>query len=79
MSYRTYKEWKKKGRQVKQGEKAVGRLNDGTSLFSKKQTKKIKNITKTRSSDDYYRNDYSGYDQDYDYEYGYDIGLPGQW
>ncbi len=40
MSYRTYEEWEVRGRVVKQGEKAAGRLNDGTALFSKGQTTK---------------------------------------
>jgi hypothetical protein len=77
MSYRTYKQWKNKGRQVKSGEQAVGRLTDGTCLFSKKQTKKIKNKVRTQEQSDYY----SGNTQDWDYyqESGENIGLPGQW
>jgi hypothetical protein len=77
MSYRTYKQWKKKGRQVIQGETAVGRLTDGTCLFSKKQTKKIKNKILPTEQSDYYTGNPD--DWDYDQEYGYNIGLPGQW
>ncbi len=77
MSYRTYNQWKKKGRQVKRGETAVGRLTDGTSLFAKKQTKKIKNLTRNKTHSDYYTGNTQ--DWDYDQEYGENIGLPGQW
>ncbi len=50
MSYRTYEEWEVRGRVVKQGEKAAGRLNDGTALFSKEQT--IKRLRHPRQQPD---------------------------
>lgn len=40
MCYRTLEQWNARGRQVKKGEKAAGRLNDNTPLFGKSQTKK---------------------------------------
>lgn len=41
MSYRSWDEWKARGRFIIKGEKSMGRLNDGTPLFGKEQTKKI--------------------------------------
>lgn len=41
MCYRTLEQWNARGRQVKKGEKAAGRLNDNTPLFGKSQTKKM--------------------------------------
>lgn len=41
MSYRSFQEWNARGRQIIKGEQCMGRLNDGTPLFGKEQTKKI--------------------------------------
>lgn len=40
MAYRTFNEWKARGRAVQKGEKALGFLLDGTAIFGKEQTKK---------------------------------------
>ena len=42
MTYRTYDEWLERGRQVKSGEVYSVKLRDGTALFHKEQTKKVK-------------------------------------
>lgn len=84
MAYRTYAEWQARGRYVIAGEKAMGKLNDGTAIFGKEQTKKIKassrlsNYTRDYSEDDSGDLDY-GMDWDEVQELGLDIGLPGQW
>lgn len=41
MSYRSFQEWNARGRQIIKGEQCMGRLNDGTPLFGKEQTKKV--------------------------------------
>lgn len=79
MSYRTYDEWKNRGRQVQKGEKSVGSLNDGTKLFSKNQTKKIKQQSKNTNYNEYYYPCTDYYHDDEYNENGIDIGLPGQW
>lgn len=41
MKLRTLKEWNAKGRLIKKGSKAIQFNDDGTALFSKKQTHKV--------------------------------------
>ena len=83
MSYRTMSEWNARGRQVKKGEKSMGRLNDNTPLFGKEQTRKTP--PRQQRSFGYSSGSSCGtnWDQSMDwdemYEMGYDIGLPGQW
>lgn len=80
MSYRTLAEWNARGRQVKKGEKSVGRLNDNTPIFGKEQTKKAPPRTqKSFGHSEGGTNWDQGQDWDEMYEMGYDIGLPGQW
>ena len=50
MSYRSFQEWNARGRQIIKGEQCMGRLNDGTPLFGKEQTKKVEKKPKPRSS-----------------------------
>ncbi|UZZ64073.1 hypothetical protein A71_267 [Escherichia phage A7_1] len=59
MVYRTFEEWKKKGRVVVKGEEATGFLKDGTALFSKEQTKKTptKSYTYGQGYDSWYMGD----------------------
>lgn len=47
MSYRTFEEWRARGRAVSAGEKAMGKLNDGTAIFGKEQTTKVDKPLKT--------------------------------
>lgn len=42
MSYRTYEEWTNRSRVVKKGEKAAGYLTNGTAIFEKSQTTKVR-------------------------------------
>lgn len=83
MAYRTYAEWQARGRYVVAGEKAMGKLNDGTALFGKEQTKKVKK--KHFYSELVLGRIQSGvnWDQSMDWdeqeELGLSIGLPGQW
>lgn len=52
MAYRTYDEWTARGRVVKQGEKAMGFLNDGTAIFGKEQTTKRPKWTRQEDEPD---------------------------
>lgn len=83
MCYRTLERWNARGRQVKKGEKAVGRLNDNTPLFGKSQTKKMpkqsQRASYTRHPERTVTNWNQSLDWDECHEFGLDIGLPGQW
>ena len=50
MSYRSFQEWNARGRQIIKGEQCMGRLNDGTPLFGKEQTKKVETKPKSRGA-----------------------------
>lgn len=79
MSYRTMNEWNARGRQVKKGEKSMGRLNDNTPLFGKEQTRKASSKTHNPFWGDS-PHSWSGTNWDWDevYGMGYYIGMPGQ-
>lgn len=88
MCYRTFEEWKARGRYVIKGEKAMGTLTDGTSIFGKEQTKKVKpskakDQTPTSSWNNPYNCSRGGFadylDIDELHEQGFDTYLPGQW
>lgn len=55
MQYRTFKEWAKRGKVVKKGEKSSARTTEGIHLFSSSQ---VKDVTKgsTIPSEPYYEN-----------------------
>ena len=83
MCYRTLEQWNARGRQVKKGEKAAGRLNDNTPLFGKSQTKKMPKQYQTASYTHHPERTVTNWNQGLDWdechEFGLDIGLPGQW
>lgn len=83
MCYRTLEQWNARGRQVKKGEKAAGRLNDNTPLFGKSQTKKMPKQYQTASYTHHTERTVTNWGQSLDWdechEFGLDIGLPGQW
>lgn len=56
--YKTFEQWKEKGRVVKKGQKACGRLSDGTCIFSKDQTKKAEVQRENYGDDVDYEADY---------------------
>lgn len=62
MSYRTFEEWKARGRVVLKGEKAMGHLLDGTALFAKEQTTKAPKLKYNRQEPDTW---YLGEEYDY--------------
>lgn len=66
MAYRTYEEWSSRGRVVMKGEKASGYLTDGTAIFKKEQTTKVRpesmlRYNKLNTPDSWYMGD------EYDY------------
>lgn len=65
MSYRTFEEWKARGRVVNKGEKAMGHLNDGSALFGKEQTKKLSSKSTWRGLGDQPDSWYMGDPLDY--------------
>ena len=83
MCYRTLEQWNARGRQVKKGEKAAGRLNDNTPLFGKSQTKKMPKQSQRASYTHHTERTVTNWNQSLDWdechEFGLDIGLPGQW
>ncbi|QQK87951.1 hypothetical protein pSalSNUABM01_082 [Salmonella phage pSal-SNUABM-01] len=64
MVYRSLKDWNKKGKMVKKGERASARSTDGTALFSNEQVKKFP--TRRVNSPDHFR--VFGYNSSRDYD-----------
>lgn len=57
MVYRSLKDWNKKGKMVKKGERASARSSDGTALFSSSQVKKFPEPSRTSVRSSYRRPD----------------------
>lgn len=75
MVYRTREQWKAKGREVRKGQRPIGKLNDNTPLFGKDQTKKFTPTSPHVEDVD----DWDGWDREYEQEMGLDADLLGQW
>lgn len=79
MVYRSLKDWNRKGKMVKKGERATARSSDGVALFSSSQVKKFPEPSRTVVRSSYRRPEYRGgysdgyhdhYDDPYDDPFG---------